>query len=106
MFNMIQYPFLVLNFIRIIFRGMSLKKDPNYYKQVFGRDCSSLVGYNDKTLEFIIQDFQGELIIPERAHEIKILGIKQIEKEKDILANILNVLQVSPREMVILDLWQ
>ena len=73
-----------------------------YYKQAFGRDCSSVIGYNDKTLEFIIQNSQGQPKISFlNSSRVQILKIKQVDKRENISSDILEILEVSPREMVI-----
>ena len=76
------------------------KEKAVYYKQLFGKNCSSIIGYNDKNLEFISNNSQDQPSTPLANPKLQILGIKQIENRENILADILDVLNLSPREMV------
>ena len=67
--------------------------------QVFGRDCSKIVGYNEKTSEFVNSNEKTIINKIRMKKMVDMLAYKQIQKT-NMFETILKVLLLSPEEYV------
>ena len=86
--------YLILNLMSL-FQSIML---PNEI-QVFGRDCLRAVGYNENSADFVI-DNKIEINNFVSSPKVECVKIKQHKESDNKNGNILDVLNISPREFV------